>query len=100
MLQQSKEIGRCMTEKPIKKINAGCVSASIWENQRTKDGREFNVASVRIERRYRGQDGNWQSTNSFGKAELPLVALVVAKAFEYLTLSEREPNGEEANESK
>ncbi len=89
-----------MTEQPIKKIMAGAVSCSIWENKRAKDGREFSVASARIERRYRDQDGNWQSTNSFGKAELPLVALVVTKAFEYLTLSEREPDGEEASDAK
>ena len=85
-----------MSEKPKKEYRAGSVRATIWENDRAdKDGQKFTVASVQIERRYPDQDGNWQSTNSFRKADLPLVQVVTAKAFEYLTVSERDPDGQE-----
>ncbi len=82
-------------EKPKKEFRAGSVRATVWENQRSKDGREFSVASVHVERRYRDADGNWQSTSTFGIRELSLLQLVAAKAFEYLAVTEREPNGEE-----
>lgn len=87
-----------VSEKPVKEFKAGSVRASVWENHREKNGQKFNVQSVRIERRFRDQEGNWKSSNSFGTRELPLLQVVVAKAFEHLVLNEREPNGKNGEE--
>ena len=83
-----------MAEKPKKEFRAGSVRATLWENEREKNGQKFTVASVQIERRYRDKEGEWRSSASFGKTDLPLLQLVAAKAFEFLTVSERDPNGE------
>ena len=76
-------------KKPSKVIRAGSVSASIWESKASKDGREFPVWSVRIERSYKKGD-TWQRTSSYGLADLPKVQLVAAKAFEHLALKGQE----------
>ena len=78
--------------------------ASVWVTpQRTKDGQEFQAVSIRIERRYMDANGNWQSTSSYKKADLPLLRLVCEKAFEYVSLKEpgsaQEPEEPEGGQS-
>jgi len=85
--------------KPIKEFRAGSVRATLWENSRSKDDREFSVISVTIERRYQDGQGEWKATNSFSRNELPLVQLVAAKAFEFIAVTERDPR-QEAQKSK
>jgi len=73
--------------KPEKKFRAGALSATIWSNQgRTRTGEETTYATVSIERNYKDKQGNWQSTNSFRTGDLPKAALLLNKAYEYLTL--------------
>jgi hypothetical protein len=75
------------SQGPEKEFRAGLVRATVWRNTRKNGaGQEFEALSVRVERRYQDKDGNWQSTSSFRPAELPKVALVVQKAFEYAAL--------------
>ena len=80
--------------KPIKEFRAGSVRASIWENERENGDQKYTVHSVQVERRYKDKDGNWQSSTGFGKNDLPKLALVVQKAYEHLTMSERDPQEE------
>ena len=75
--------------QPVKKFRAGAVSATIWENKQQKDGTEFVVSSIAIERSYTDKSGAWQSTNSLRTADLPKAALVLTKAYEYLVLGEK-----------
>ena len=80
--------------RPLKEFASGSVRATIWENERENGGQKFRTQTVRVERRYRDESGNWQGTNGFRKSDLPSVELVVRKAFEFLTVREREPHGE------
>lgn len=71
---------------PLKKFRAGAVSATVWSNQ-TKDG-ENEYKSISFERSYKDQDGAWKTTTSLRMNDLPKAALVLQKAYEYLTLNE------------
>ena len=79
-------------KQPIKKFAAGAVNLAIWENQKQKDGKQFVVNSVSIERRYL-EGENWKSTNSFGVNDLQKIRLVVDKAQEFLFLKDIEESG-------
>ena len=79
---------------PKKEWRSSAVRATIWEDERAKDGRVFNVNKVSFERHYKDKDGNWQSAKSFGKTDLLPLRVVAAKAFEYLCVTERDPNTE------
>ena len=54
----------------------------------------MTVTKSTIERRYKDKDGQWKSSNSFGRNEIPLVQYVLGKAFEAM-VEERSDNGEE-----
>ena len=90
--------GDSMT-KPLKEFSSGSVRAAIWENNRDDGTDAFITHTVRVERRYKDQDGEWQGTNGFRKNDLASVELVVRKAFEFLTMRERDPQDEENGES-
>ena len=72
--------------QPTKKFRAGAICATIWQNKQTKDGQEFSVSSVSLDRRYTDKSGAWQSTNSLRANDLPKATLVLSKAYEYLML--------------
>ena len=74
---------------PKWKLNVGEVSVAVWENVIKKDGREFPVQNVTIQRRYK--DGEeWKSSQSFRPADLPKAILALEKAWESLVLKEVE----------
>ena len=79
------------TNKPIEVFRAGAVSASIWTNVQEKDGKKFDVQSVTFQRGYTKDDGKtWENTTSMRTADLPKLALVTRKAYEYLQLDKKE----------
>ncbi len=78
------ENGKTMPEK---KFSTGAVSATVWKNIGTnKNGATVEFRTVKLDRRYKDKDGNWQSTSSLRVNDLPKAALVLQKAYEYLVL--------------
>lgn len=75
--------------QPAKKFRAGAISATIWENRQQKDGSEFVVSSISLERSYTDKTGAWQTTNSLRMSDLPKAALLLNKAYEHLVLHEK-----------
>ena len=75
---------------PIKVIRVGGISASVWKDDVEKDGATVVRHSVRIQKRFRQDDGEWKNTDYFFPEELPRLQLVTAKAFEYISLKESE----------
>ena len=76
---------------PIKKIKAGSVSAAIWENEATVNGRTIQILRATIDRRYKVSSGTWKSSSSFSRNEIPLAVYCLQKAFEAMI----EERGEE-----
>lgn len=70
-------------QKPKAKFTAGPVSAALWENTiTTKEGREVPVLKASLQRRYKDREGNWKSSNSFSRNEIPLAVYCLEKSFE------------------
>ena len=84
--------------KPIAKFRAGQVSAAIWQNEATVNGnRKVTLLKATVERRYRDAAGNWQSSGSFSRNEIPLAIYCLHKCFEHMieTAKERDESIEE-----
>lgn len=77
------------TNLPQKKFSAGAISASVWQNSGQKDGKEFEYASLSLERCYKDKEGNWQHTGTLRVADLPKAVVVLSKAYEFLVLREK-----------
>ena len=59
-------------QKPVHEIRLGKVKAAIWKNE-TTSGARYSATIVRL---FKPEGGEWESTNSFGRDELPLVSKV------------------------
>lgn len=68
---------------PIEKYTLGSVHVTIWKNI-AKSGEPFH--SVKIENRYKDEEGNWKSSNSFSKDALPVVVELASKAHDRVRL--------------
>lgn len=77
--------------KPIHKIRAGGVVATVWENEReNKDGNKYTSKSVTIERSFKDQEDNWQTTNSFNIVDLAKLQAVLMRVNELILISKEE----------
>lgn len=81
--------------KPIKNFRSGNIQASIWRNEVDKDGQTVVRHSVRIQKQFRDDDGDYKETNYYFRDDIPRLILVAQKAFEFISLSE----SKEAEES-
>lgn len=72
---------------PIKKFSTGSVIVSVWENS-SKTGEERNFYTVSIDRRYKDNNDEWKSSNSFNVNDLPKAILALQEAYKYLALKE------------
>ena len=73
--------------QPEKTFRQGSCSASVFVNGIEKNGKSIELKKVTVQRSYKGMDG-WKNTNSYGINDLPKLALVANKAYEYLTAKE------------
>jgi len=70
------------TKEPVKRFQAGQVSCALWENVATVGGKPVTILKATVERRYQDRDGQWKSSQSFSRNEIPLAIFVLQKAFE------------------
>jgi len=74
---------------PEKEFRAGGVSATIWNNQQSINGKEIESKSIQIQRNYLDANKNWQKSGSFKINDLFKVICVAQASFNYLTMKER-----------
>ena len=74
--------------KPIKDFRAANIQASVWRNEVQKDGQTVVRHSVRIQKQFRNDSGDYQETNYYFRDDIPKLILVAQKAFEFISLSE------------
>ena len=74
--------------KPIKDFRSGNIQASVWKNQFEKDGQILVRYSVRIQKQFRKDGGDYKETNYYFRDDIPKLILVAQKAYEYLALAE------------
>ena len=82
-------------QKPKAKFAAGTVSAALWENPVTaRNGQQVTLLKATIERRYKDSAGNWKSSGSFGRNEIPLAIYCLEKAFEAIIKADKNEDEE------
>jgi hypothetical protein len=79
--------------KPVAKFRAGQVSAAIWENEITVNGRKATMLKATVERRFKDKDGQWKSSNSFSRNEIPLAIYCLQKSFEHIIEGQKDEDG-------
>lgn len=87
---QSTTLGK--NNRPIESWRAGPIQVSVWENTAVDEaGAPRTYQTVSFDRRYKDdRTGEWKSTNSLRRDDLPKAALLLNKAYEYLLLGEDE----------
>jgi len=75
-------------EQPEKRFRQGNCTATIFVNKINKDGQEIMTRNVVLQKSYLDKQDAWQSTNSFGRNDLPKIIRAAEKAFDYLTTSD------------
>lgn len=68
-----------MAQRPIHEIRLGRIKAAIWRNE-TESGTRHNVTLSRVYK----TDSGWESTESFGRDDLLLVAKVADLAHSWI----------------
>ena len=63
-------------QKPHDEVRIGAVKAAIWQNQ-AGDRTRYNVS---FSKSYRDADGQWKTTQSFGRNDLLVLAKVADQA--------------------
>ena len=84
--------------KPEKRFSTGAISATVWKNAKNIKGKDVDFRTVTLQRRYKDNNGDWQSSSSLGVNDLPKAVLVLNKAFEYLCLKGEGQNGSDESE--
>ena len=84
------EVRQMAGNKPVGRIGAGAVQAAVWENEIEVNGTTRTVLKVTLDRRYKDKSGNWKSSQSFSRNEIPLAILCLSKAFDLLCKSPQE----------
>lgn len=83
------------TARPVETFRLRGVSASVFENQ-SEDGKT-TFHKVSLQRAYR-QGDEWKNTQSLGRDDLPIAAMLLHKAWEYVLQAEAKGNGGAPNE--
>ena len=74
--------------KPENVIRIGNIFASIYLNEiETKEGQKA-MRTANFQRRYRTEDGEWKTKNSFSLVDLPIAIEVLKRALDYVASKE------------
>ena len=82
-------------QKPVARIRAGQVSCAVWENDIEVNGQSKTMLKCTVNRRYKDKSGQWQSSQSFSRNEIPLAVYCLWKAFEKMIKGTQTEEGAE-----
>lgn len=80
-------------QKPLAKFRAGQVSCALWENEINVNGNSKTILKASIQRRYKDSSGNWKSSASFSRTEIPFAIYCLTKAFDKIVQEETDGSG-------
>jgi hypothetical protein len=90
------EVKKMTGQRPVAKFKAGQISAALWENEvSAKNGGTATMLKATLQRRYRDSDGNWKSSGSFSRNEIPLAIYCLQKSFEHMIEGQKDDSVEE-----
>jgi len=70
-----------MNQQPMARFRAGQVSCALWENEIQVNGTAKTMLKASISRRYKDKGGEWKSSQSFSRNEIPLAIYCLEQAF-------------------
>ena len=70
------------TQQPIRRFQAGQVSCALFENAIQVNGETRQIVKATLGRRYKDRYGNWKTSQSYSRNEIPLAIFVLQKSFE------------------
>jgi hypothetical protein len=70
--------------QPVVKIRAGSISCALWQNEAKVNGEIVELLKATVERRYKNGNGEWKSSGSFSRNEIPLAIYCLQKAFDHM----------------
>jgi len=79
--------------KPKEVFRAGALQASVFLNVRKVKGKDVEIPSVSLQKRYL-ENGEWKSTNSLNVNDLPKAIMVLFETYDYLLSSTEEEDDE------
>jgi len=82
---------------PVAKFKAGQVSSAVWVNEVQMPRGTVKILKATIQRRYKDKEGNWQSSGSFSRNEIPLAIYCLQKAFEKIIELQNEDRHADSN---
>ena len=84
-------------QMPVAKFKAGQISSAVWRNEIQVKGVAVEILKATVQRRYKDRDGNWQSSGSFSRNEIPLAIHCLQKAFEKIIETQQEESSNTSN---
>ena len=84
-------------QMPVAKFTAGQISSAVWRNEIQVKGVAVEILKATVQRRYKDRDGNWQSSGSFSRNEIPLAIHCLQKAFEKIIETQQEESSNTSN---
>ncbi len=81
----------------IAKFRAGQVSSALWENEIEVKGKTVTILKATVQRRYKDKDGNWQSSGSLSRNEIPLAVYCLQKAFDKIIETQSKQSSDNGN---
>ena len=86
--------------QPKAKFRAGQVSVAVWENEAKVNGQIVELLKATVERRYKDSNGEWKSSGSFSRNEIPLAIYCLQKAFDHMIEKQQEDDAVPVEEVK
>ncbi len=83
-----------VAQLPMAKFRAGQVNCALWENEINVSGETKKVLKASVERRYKARDGEWKSSGSFSRNEIPLAIYCLQQAFEAIIAKDNDRSKE------
>ncbi len=80
-------------QMPVAKFRAGQVASAVWQNTIQVKGKAITILKATVQRRYKDKEGNWQSSGSFSRNEIPLAIHCLQQAFEKIIETQHEDSG-------
>ena len=77
-------------QTPVAKFRAGQMASAVWANEMEVKGRTVTILKATVQRRYKDREGNWQSSQSFARNEIPLAIHCLQQAFEKIIETQHE----------
>ncbi|MFP4107151.1 MAG: hypothetical protein ACLFVU_13845 [Phycisphaerae bacterium] len=84
--------------KPLHKISAGQVAAAVWENHIEINGQPRRLLKASVSRRYKDAEGQWKTSTSFSRNEIPLAIHCLHEAFEFILQQDRADRADAGSE--